>query len=228
MYATPYVSLVVEPHDDTRALYVDRLQTLGCETLEAPDGAVGLSKALLRPPQLLLTELRLPRIDGPQLIEMLRRESATTAMSVVIVTADARKASLDQARRARADAVYTKPVEFDTVFARLEQLIQQKADIVAMSHLLVARVQDALTDASHILLTSRTLTRSMGRYMTKTPPEPPPALHCTICDASLHYQRSHIGGVNKHQPEQWDYYECPNGCGAFQYRHRTRKLRLVV
>ncbi len=25
--------------------------------------------------------------------------------------------------------------------------------------------------------------------------------------------------------EQWDYYECPTGCGPFQYRHRTRKLR---
>jgi hypothetical protein len=36
----------------------------------------------------------------------------------------------------------------------------------------------------------------------------------------------HIGGVRLNS-EQWDYYECQAGCGAFQNRQRTRKLRQV-
>jgi hypothetical protein len=47
------------------------------------------------------------------------------------------------------------------------------------------------------------------------------------CDLTLRYLRSHIGGVNARNPEQWDYFECARGCGTFQYRERTRKLRKV-
>jgi hypothetical protein len=43
----------------------------------------------------------------------------------------------------------------------------------------------------------------------------------------LQYLRSHVGGVSALNSEQWDYYECAAGCGTFQYRQRTRKLRQV-
>jgi len=67
----------------------------------------------------------------------------------------------------------------------------------------------------------------MGRYSTTTPPRNPPDIVCPACDGQMMYQRSYIGGVNQHSPEQWDYYECPSGCGQFQYRQRTRMLRQV-
>ena len=34
-----------------------------------------------------------------------------------------------------------------------------------------------------------------------------------------------LGGVTAKFSEQWDYYRCPAGCGAFQYRHRTRRVK---
>ena len=34
-----------------------------------------------------------------------------------------------------------------------------------------------------------------------------------------------VGGVNVNNREQWDYFECPLGCGRFVYRPRTKKLR---
>jgi hypothetical protein len=55
----------------------------------------------------------------------------------------------------------------------------------------------------------------------------PPELVCPDCDAPLAYLRSHLGGVSSKHPEQWDYYECPNQCGTFQHRTRTRKVRKV-
>jgi hypothetical protein len=42
------------------------------------------------------------------------------------------------------------------------------------------------------------------------------------------YVNSQIGGVNASQPEQWDRFDCPAGCGAFQYRHRTRQVRRII
>ncbi|MFN7917848.1 MAG: hypothetical protein U0Q55_21050 [Vicinamibacterales bacterium] len=71
-----------------------------------------------------------------------------------------------------------------------------------------------------------TLTKQHQRFTTTTPPTPPPALLCPACDATLRYERSHVGGVSSRHQEQWDYYTCLT-CGTFQFRHRTRRLRRV-
>ena len=95
--ATP-ISLVAEPHDDTRALYRMCLEHSGWETLEAEDGATALSLAYSHRPTLLLTELRLPRIDGYSLINLLKRDPATAGMTIVVVTADAARTATRQPR----------------------------------------------------------------------------------------------------------------------------------
>jgi hypothetical protein len=69
------------------------------------------------------------------------------------------------------------------------------------------------------------LSRAHLRGDTTTPPVPPPALVCPVCDQPLHYLKSHIGGVSARHAEQWDDYECVGGCGTFEHRQRTRKLR---
>jgi hypothetical protein len=71
------------------------------------------------------------------------------------------------------------------------------------------------------------LSRTYQRVETTEPPVAPPSLVCPDCDQVLRYQRSHVGGVSARHPEQWDYFECANGCGMFQYRRRTRKLKKV-
>ena len=65
-------------------------------------------------------------------------------------------------------------------------------------------------------------------FLITDPPIRPPTLVCPSCYLTLHYLQSYIGGVSARLPEQWDYYECETGCGTFQYRHRTRKLRQIT
>jgi hypothetical protein len=72
-----------------------------------------------------------------------------------------------------------------------------------------------------------TLSRAHEHRDTTLPPAPPPTLVCPACDRPLRYMRSHIGGVSERHREQWDYFECARGCGTFQYRQRTRKIRRV-
>jgi hypothetical protein len=71
------------------------------------------------------------------------------------------------------------------------------------------------------------LSRTLHRHDTTSPAIAPPSLICPQCDQPLAYQRSHVGGVSEKHPEQWDYFQCQAGCGTFQYRERTRKLRKV-
>ena len=47
-------------------------------------------KLLVRPPSLLITELRLPFIDGDALCDILRRDHMTKRVPILVVTSDAR------------------------------------------------------------------------------------------------------------------------------------------
>jgi hypothetical protein len=73
----------------------------------------------------------------------------------------------------------------------------------------------------------RGLSRSHVRGETAAPPTLPPGLICPQCDYPLDYKSSQVGGVSARNAEQWDYFACARGCGTFQYRQRTRKLRKV-
>jgi hypothetical protein len=55
------------------------------------------------------------------------------------------------------------------------------------------------------------------RGQTMSPPLAPPRLICPRCDRPWSYST-----------EQWDYFDCGNHCGTFQYRQRTRRLRPAV
>lgn len=71
------------------------------------------------------------------------------------------------------------------------------------------------------------LSRQHARGRTTSPSHAPLMLICPQCERELRYAHSYIGGVSAHRAEQWDYFDCPSGCGQFQYRHRSKKLRPV-
>jgi CheY-like chemotaxis protein len=50
------------------------------------------------------------------------------------------------------------------------------------------------------------------------------ALACPSCGAMLRHERTFFGGT-KTERERWEYYTCPNLCGTFRYRPRTRHLQ---
>jgi RNase P subunit RPR2 len=115
----------------------------------------------------------------------------------------------------------------ETLVIELRRLLSRSAElrqrVSAVVHRAAAEVDraDALRVRRQMILS-----RTIRRMNTITPPLPPPGLKCTECDASLTYEHSFVGGVSDRHREQWDYYRCDR-CGAFQYRHRTRKLRHI-
>ena len=74
--------LLVDPDEDTRAMYREFFQLSGCEVVEAIDGREALAEALARPPALVIAEIRLPFIDGYALCEILRRDHATARIPI--------------------------------------------------------------------------------------------------------------------------------------------------
>jgi CheY-like chemotaxis protein len=209
--------LVVDPDADTRALYREAFDANGWDVVEGADGREALAKALTRPPALVVTEIRLPFLDGYALCDILRRDPATTTVPILVVTAEARVAGPDGARRVGANAVLVKPTTSEQVLAETRRLLSDRRDTDR------SESPAAAPPVESSPLRPR-LSKSFARFATTTPPASPPQLACPSCDESLTYEQSYVGGVSAKNAEQWDVYVCPRSCGAFQYRHRTRKL----
>lgn len=224
MGANP-LALLVDPHLDTRTLYAEVFASFGWDTLQAEDGAAAVGLAISMQPAAIISELRLPRVDGKRLIVILKSDPSTAGIPIVVVTGDAMASSVDAARAAGADSVLVKPITPDVVFSEVMDRVSRRSALIRRdSRALHDRVGWAIRDAEELITRKQSLIRQMNRYTTTRPPTAPPALACVICNGPLQYVRSYVGGVNAEHREQWDYYECPSGCGMFRYRQRTRHL----
>jgi CheY-like chemotaxis protein len=225
---TPIVVLLVDRDADTRYMYGQLLRHAGYDVDEAADGHVALAKAISRHPAVIITETRLAGISGVELCRLIRQDHSMRNTRVLFVTGDAFSEDVRTALGAGADAVLLKPCLPERVAAEVERLLE------------AARSQSGQTAVRQLGATHRSdletasagkkrmiLSRTHARGETFTPPNPPPSVVCPVCDQPLQYVKSYIGGVSARHPEQWDYFNCPGGCGQFQYRHRTRALRRV-
>ena len=233
METPPPLALLVDRDADTRRMYAEYLSST-CRIEEAEDGREALAKAISHHPDIVVTETRLPGITGFQLCNLLRQDASTKAIPVVVVTGDVFESDVRRAQSAGADIVLVKPCLPQTLLVEMRRLLHISADLREHARDVRAHVHDQLERSSALLDRSeenvrRTmLSRAHHRHDTTEPPIPPPSLVCPVCDKPLYYRRSHVGGVSERNSEQWDYFECEAGCGTFQYRQRTRKLRRVM
>jgi two-component system chemotaxis response regulator CheY len=224
--------LVVDPDPDAQALYAHMLGLADREITHASDGRDALAKAFDYSYPLIITETHLPFIDGYALCEIIRKDPTTRATPIMVVTSDTRPVSVTRALQAGADVVLTKPCAADSVLAEAQRLIVRSGEIRDHSRMLRDRGTAQVDRATALVARSANpkpfrKNRAHARFATSAPSLTPPALRCPSCDRSLTYEQSHIGGVSGREPEQWDYYACPMGCGQFQHRQRTRKIRPV-
>jgi CheY-like chemotaxis protein len=92
-------------------------------TLPALQGRIGVELAREHRPDLVLLDLHLPDISGEEVLRRLRDDPRTAATPVVVVTADATRATLERLRAAGADAYLTKPLDVDAFLDTLERFL---------------------------------------------------------------------------------------------------------
>jgi len=214
-------ALIVDPDPDTRLLYKTALSRFVVSVVEAEDGAEAIGIALHHRPSLLITETRLPRVDGIALCTLLRGDPLTADVRVVMVTAGASPDVAGRAVAAGASAVLVKPCNIDELVATVSRLCCPDSS-----------VPDPPSLRSVLPGKTRPPRRPMrshqhDRRFTTEPPKPAPAAFCPRCATPLTYLHSHTGGVSDKYPEQWDYFTCEQ-CGGYRYRHRTRRLTPVI
>ena len=87
--------------------------------LEANDGLEALEVIEKFDPQLILTDLMMPVMDGVELIRHLKSDPKTAKLPIIAITADSSGISEKRAREAGADAFITKPVELPALLDQL-------------------------------------------------------------------------------------------------------------
>src|SRR5689334_21746806 len=114
--------LLVEDAPFLRYAFGRLLRMHGFEVMEANDGREALECVESFHPQLVVTDLMMPVMDGVELIQRLRADPKTADLPVLAITADASEQAEAKAREAGAVDFVTKPIDLPTLLDRLRAL----------------------------------------------------------------------------------------------------------
>lgn len=123
--------LIVEDNDDVRAYLVSLLRNQ-YELHLAKDGQEGIEKALKIIPDIIVSDVMMPRKDGFQLLSELKADIRTSHIPIVMLTAKSSVESRIQGLKRGADAYLAKPFN-------QEELLIQLTNLLAIRHVLRKR-----------------------------------------------------------------------------------------
>ncbi len=139
-----------------RDLLKTHLTSSGCDVEALPDGQAALERALESPPDLVLADVQMPRLDGISLCKELKRVSETRFIPVIVVTAFDSEEDRIKAINAGADDFIGKPYPAIVLLARVRSLlrIKQLHDQLEERNRLLRRVLDRYVaeDVADIIL----------------------------------------------------------------------------
>lgn len=115
--------LVVEDDPDTRDLLMIRLNMEGYVATGAEDGRDGLNKISEEDPDLMITDLCMPKLAGVELIKLVRELEKYKKLPIVAISAFGSGES-NEAREAGADIVLRKPLALDLLALVVKELLQ--------------------------------------------------------------------------------------------------------
>jgi CheY-like chemotaxis protein/HPt (histidine-containing phosphotransfer) domain-containing protein len=126
--------LVVEDHPVNREVLVRQLDILGLAADTCEDGIEAMAATAEREYAVILADIHMPRMDGYELVEMLRAREAergTTRTPVVAITANAMRGEEERCLAAGMDAYLAKPVAIDRLSAILQRWLPLDDDAAA-------------------------------------------------------------------------------------------------
>jgi CheY-like chemotaxis protein len=126
--------LFVEDSEINRRIVREMLTAGGVVMDEAEDGQAGLEMIEANDYDLILMDLRMPRMDGLTAIRHLRaRGDAKASLPVVVVTADAGSTIHDDCVAAGADEVMSKPVSMPALYDTIGRMLARDGAEVVLS-----------------------------------------------------------------------------------------------
>ena len=115
--------LVVEDTEDNRQILRDLLTSAGFELIEATDGESGVGLAATQRPDLILTDVQLPVLDGYEAARRIRADSELAHIPIIAVTSYALSGDEAKARAAGCDGYVAKPFSPRMLLAKIREFL---------------------------------------------------------------------------------------------------------
>ena len=119
-----YKILVVDDRWENRAVLVNLLEPIGFKMIEAADGNEGLDRALATAPDLILTDLAMPVMDGFELLREIRAHPQLRDAIVLVSSASVFEIDRQKSLDAGGNDFLPKPVQADLLLGLLKKYLQ--------------------------------------------------------------------------------------------------------
>ncbi len=185
MNNAPATILIVDDGPQNRELLEALLRPEGYVTRSAANGEEALASIAQCAPDLILLDVMMPGMDGYEVASVLKADPATSAIPIIMVTAQIDRSARLAGLSAGAEEFLTKPVDRMELWMRVRNLLRLKAygDFLQNnSALLEQQVQERTADLEHLAhydpltglpnrtLFYQTLQETMGKTSDKGPP----------------------------------------------------------
>jgi len=127
----PAKILVVEDHSDSREMLTTILEDEGFSVISAEDGQSGLDLANSERPDLIITDIEMPNMNGLQMIERLRARPEFAKVPILVLTAYGLGTS-DDAVRAGANGSVPKPLQLNSFIRLVTNLLSYVPSLVVL------------------------------------------------------------------------------------------------
>jgi DNA-binding response OmpR family regulator len=118
--------LVAEDEPDIRGLIAYSLRFAGYEVIEATDGLEAIEKALGELPDLILLDVRMPKVNGYQACSSLKAEPSTGNIPVIFLSARGQEAEIKRGLELGAEEYILKPFAPDELYRRVGSILERQ------------------------------------------------------------------------------------------------------
>ena len=112
--------LIIEDNLEVREVLEEVLELTGYDVETAEDGTIGVQKALTNPPDLIICDVMMPKLDGYGVLNILGKKPATADIPFIFLTAKTEKADLRRGMNLGADDYISKPFYKDELLQVIE------------------------------------------------------------------------------------------------------------
>ena len=109
-----------------------KLRNNGYDVISAENGAQAFKLVQEEKPDIVVTDLQMPVMNGMELIEKLRQDKTSEALPVILLTARGFAITDEQRKQLQISAVLSKPFSPKDLLRNIEDVLYQKVTVVSM------------------------------------------------------------------------------------------------